>query len=56
MFFFCSFSTIKICKSFEKQQLVKTPDINTHFKKTSPDGNFWVGEEGMPGVEKIQWP
>jgi len=31
---------------------VKTPDINT-LKKTSPDGNFWVGEEDMSGVEKM---
>jgi hypothetical protein len=56
MLFLCSFSIIKICKSFEKYQLMKTPDINTHLKKLAQTETFGPKKRTCPGQRKYSSP
>jgi hypothetical protein len=43
---FLLYTAITICKNFMKYQVVKKPWHFNTFKKTCPDGNFWVKNEG----------
>jgi len=36
-----------------KYQIVKNPSISTDFKKTCPNGKFWVENEGKSREKKM---